>query len=146
MQPCRLPAAVARVSGGKEHPGLRGILCFHQNCGGVLVTAEVSGLPHDGFFALHIHEGGKCEGESFSQSGSHYNPTGTTHPNHAGDLPPLLSNQGVAKMSVLTGRIRVDEIVGKTVIIHSKPDDFTTQPSGNSGEKIACGIICRDRC
>ena len=146
MQPCRLPAAVAYVSGGKKHPNLRGVLRFSQNCGGVLVTAEVCGLPHDGFFALHIHEGGSCEGELFSQSGSHYNPTGAAHPDHAGDLPPLLSSRGNAKMSVLTGRFRVDEIVGKTVIIHSKPDDFTTQPSGNSGEKIACGIICRDCC
>lgn len=107
------------------------------------MTAEVSGLPHDGFYAFHIHEGGSCTGDSFSETGSHYNPTNTSHPNHAGDLPPLLSHHGKAQMSVLTGRFRVDEIIGKTVIIHSGPDDFTTQPSGNSGQKIACGIICR---
>ena len=143
MQPCRLPDAVARVSGRKDCPNLKGVLRFSQNCGGVLVRAEIRGLPDDGFYALHIHEGDSCSGEGFSNSGTHYNPTGAIHPNHAGDLPPLLSNQGFAKMSVLTGRFRVDEIIGKTVIIHSKPDDFTTQPSGDSGEKIACGIICR---
>lgn len=65
------------------------------------------------------------------------------HPNHAGDLPPLLSAGGYAKMTVLTGRFRVDEIVGRTLVIHNGVDDFTGQPSGNSGKKIACGIICR---
>ena len=141
MQPCRLPRAIARVSGGGGNPIIRGIIKFRQVCGGVLVTAEVVGLPHDGFYAMHIHDGNSCIGADFPASGSHYNPNSVTHPNHAGDLPPLLSNQGKAKMSVLTGRFRVDEVIGKTVIIHSRPDDFTTQPSGNSGEKIACGII-----
>lgn len=144
MQPCRLPAAVACVSGGRANPKLKGIVRFHQRCGGVLVMAEVSGLPHDGFYAFHIHEGGSCEGSNFPESGSHYNPTGTTHPNHAGDLPPLLSHKGKAKMTVLTGRFRVDDIIGRTVIIHSDPDDFTTQPAGNPGQKLACGIICRE--
>lgn len=143
MQPCRLPCAVACVSGGRAEPNLKGIVRFSQNCGGVLVSAEVMGLPHDGFYAFHIHDGCKCTGEAFADSGSHYNPTDAKHPNHAGDLPPLLSNKGKAQMSVLTGRFRVDEIIGKTVVIHSKPDDFKTQPSGNPGEKIACGIICR---
>lgn len=106
------------------------------------MTAEVRGLPHDGFYGLHIHEGGGCGGEDFSQSGAHFNPSGATHPNHAGDLPPLLSNDGMAQMSVLTGRFRVDEIIGKTVVLHSCPDDFTTQPAGNAGQKIACGVIC----
>lgn len=143
MQPCRLPCAAACVSGGRTNPKLKGIVRFSQNCGGVLVTAEVTGLPHDGFYAFHIHEGESCDGENFPDSGSHYNPTGTVHPNHAGDLPPLLAHRGKAKMSVLTGRFRVDEIIGKTVIIHSNPDDFLTQPSGNPGQKLACGIVCR---
>lgn len=143
MQPCRLPCAVACVSGGRSNPRLRGIVRFNQNCGGVLVTAEVTGLPRDGFYAFHIHEGESCAGVNYSESGAHYNPAGAAHPNHAGDLPPLLSHNGTAKMTVLTGRFRVDEIIGKTVIIHSDPDDFTTQPSGNPGKKLACGIICK---
>jgi len=145
MQPCRLPRAVAHVRSGKVTTNIRGVIRFRQNCGGVLVTADVAGLPHDGFYALHIHDGGNCGGEDFSESGSHYDPNGVPHPNHAGDLPPLLSSGGKATMSVLTGRFRVDEIIGKTVIIHSGPDDFTSQPSGNAGEKIACGIIRGDR-
>lgn len=107
------------------------------------MTAEVTGLPRDGFYAFHIHEGESCAGVNYSESGAHYNPAGAAHPNHAGDLPPLLSHNGTAKMTVLTGRFRVDEIIGKTVIIHSDPDDFTTQPSGNPGKKLACGIICK---
>ena len=143
MQPCRLPSAFACVSGGREYPNLNGIVRFSQNCGGVLVTAEVMGLPRDDFYAFHIHEGGRCDGEGFLNSGGHYNPTDSNHPDHAGDLPPLLSYHGRAQMSVLTGRFRVDEIIGKTIVIHSNPDDFTTQPSGYPGRKIACGIICR---
>lgn len=145
MEPCRLPGAVACVSGGRSAPGLRGVVRFRQKCGGVLVTAEVVGLPHDGFFAFHIHEGGSCRGVGYPEVGGHYNPTGAPHPDHAGDLPPLLSNCGRAKMTILTGRFRVDDIIGKTLIIHSRPDDFTTQPAGNPGEKIACGVICPAR-
>lgn len=142
MQPCRLPGAMACVSGG---PGIQGRLIFHQHCGGVLVTAKISGLPRDGFYGLHIHDGGDCGGKEYSNTGTHYDPTGASHPNHAGDLPPLLSCDGIAQMSVLTGRFRVDEIIGKTVVIHANADDLTSQPSGNSGQKIACGVIVRKK-
>lgn len=62
-------------------------------------------------------------------------------PYHAGDLPPLFGNQGYAFSAFVTDRFAVREIVEKTIIIHSKPDDFKTQPSGDSGEKMACGKI-----
>ena len=58
-------------------------------------------------------------------------------------MPPLLGDYGKACMTVLTGRFRVEEILGKTVILHGAPDDFRTQPSGNAGKKIACGVIRR---
>ena len=61
--------------------------------------------------------------------------------NMGGDLPPLLSDKGTAWMMVYTTRFFPEEVVGKTVVIHDMPDDFRTQPSGNSGEKIACGQI-----
>lgn len=137
------PKATARIRGGKEQPQLRGLVRFFQRSDGVIVEAEVSGLPktETGFFAFHIHEGGSCAGEGFPDSGSHFNPGKTLHPNHAGDLPPLLGNHGSAYMKVFTDRFCVEEIVGRTVIIHSNPDDFHTQPSGNAGNKIACGVI-----
>ena len=104
---------------------------MEQNCSG-------------GVFGFHIHEGNACTGnenDPFANAGGHYNPTNCPHPYHAGDLPPLFSNNGYAFMSVLINKFTVNEIIGRTVIIHSQPDDFTTQPSGNSGKKIACGEI-----
>lgn len=137
------PAAIACVYGGAEHSRIRGKVRFYPSRCGVLVSAEIRGLPESetGFFAFHIHEGGSCSGAGFPNTGNHYNPMGTNHPGHAGDLPPLLSCNGKAHMSVLTNRFRVREVIGCTVVIHSNADDFTTQPSGNAGTKIACGVI-----
>lgn len=139
-------SAVAHVQGDGEHPGLRGCVRFRSGEGGTLVTAEIRGLPdsEDGFFAFHIHEGNNCCGEGFSGSGAHFNPCDVPHPRHAGDLPPLLNCHGRAFLSVLTGRFCVGDIIGRTVVIHSHPDDFHTQPSGGSGTKIACGVIRRE--
>lgn len=128
----------------KSGTGIRGTVRFFQRTGGTLVIAQISGLPQNsesGFFAFHIHEGGDCSGSGFSEARGHFNPQGKNHPNHAGDLPPLLSVGGKAHMSVLTGRFRADEVIGKTVVIHSRADDFHSQPAGNPGEKLACGVI-----
>ena len=108
-----------------------------------MVVADINGLPETeaGFYGFHIHEGCNCRGENFANTGGHYDPEGREHPNHAGDLPPLLSCRGKAYLAVMTNRFRPEEIIGRTVVIHSKPDDFRSQPSGDSGEKIACGVI-----
>ncbi len=137
------PAALARLRGDDTHPRLHGTVKFVPQWGGVLVIAEIFGLPdsESGFFALHIHEGGSCRGAGFSDTGGHYNPEGQPHPLHPGDLPPLLSCGGSAYLAVETNRFRVGEIIGKTVVIHDKPDDFRSQPAGNAGTKIACGVI-----
>lgn len=139
------PDAVACVRGGAEAPNLSGAVRFYQKRGSVLVTARVSGLPPSaaGFFPLHIHEGGSCTGEDFSDTGGHYNPAGAPHPGHAGDLPPLLRCRGGACMAVRTDRFSVKDVLGRTVVIHSGVDDFTSQPAGGSGAKIACGVIRR---
>lgn len=139
------PSAVAHISGDKEHPGIAGTVHFLPRCGGTLVVADINGLPHTktGFFAFHIHEGSDCLGRGFPGTGGHYDPESKEHPGHAGDLPPLLSVGGRAYGQVLTGRFRVGDILGRTVVIHSGPDDFKTQPSGDAGEKIACGVIRR---
>ncbi len=123
---------------------------FREAPRGVIVSVTAYGLPHKdsrcggNFFGFHIHEGGSCEsssGEPFAGTLGHYNPHGCTHPYHSGDMPPLLNAGGYASMSFLTDRFTVGEIIGKTVVIHSGPDDYTTQPAGNSGMKIACGVI-----
>lgn len=135
----RLEAAAWIAGEGR----IRGIVKFYAIPGGTLVVAEIVGLPENetGFFSFHIHEGGDCGGKEFSDTGGHFNPGGQAHPKHAGDLPPLLARNGRACLAVETGRFSPGEVVGRTVVIHHDADDFHTQPSGNSGRKIACGVI-----
>ena len=140
------PDAVARIVGGEEAPRLSGCVRFYQENGCVLIVADISGLSktsETGFFGFHIHQGRDCSGTEFSGTEGHYNPTEQVHPEHAGDLPPLLWCKGNAYLSVKTDRFSVDEIIGRTVVIHSDPDDFYTQPAGNEGKKIACAVIQR---
>lgn len=76
--------------------------------------------------------GTSCTGnaeDEFANAMSHYNPTSCPHPYHIGDLPPLIENDGFAYMSVLLGKINLTDIIGKVIIIHDMPDDFTSQPS-----------------
>ena len=145
MQYCRkCPDAVAHIQGGVETPRLSGCVQFYQENDCVLIVARVFGLPREnetGFYGFHIHQGGSCSGTDFSETRGHYNPMEQMHPKHAGDLPPLLSCRGNAYLSVKTDRFSVNEIIGRTVVIHSAPDDFHSQPAGNAGKKIACGTI-----
>lgn len=151
---CRMlysqPRALAAVRGSADYPTIRGQVRFYQARRGVLVTVDLSGLPQpEGacahpVFALHIHAGEACTGtaaDPFANALSHYNPKDCLHPFHAGDLPPLFGNDGDAFMAVLTNRFTIEEVVGRTVILHSGRDDFTTQPAGDAGKKIACGVI-----
>lgn len=139
------PSAIATLKGGKEAPLLTGQVRFYQRPGGILVEADVSGLPKNasGFYGFHIHTGSSCAGEDFSATGTHYNPGNQLHPNHAGDLPPLMSYGERAYLAVITDRFSVSDIFGRTVVIHFLPDDFHSQPAGNAGTKIACGTILR---
>ena len=144
------PAAVAWVTGNNTYSELSGLVKFYDPpYDGVLVEAEVFGLPNvstqgsSDFYAMHIHQYGNCSG-SFEKTGSHFNPTNAFHPEHAGDMIPLLGNQGYAWTSFYDKRFAIDDIIGKSVVIHSKRDDFTTQPAGDSGEKIGCGIIRKE--
>ena len=145
-----LPNAVALIQGDSENSRISGTVKFYQAVRGVLVSADIVGLPSSedvcrrGIFGFHIHGGGECTGNSddpFANAGVHYNPNDCPHPYHAGDMPPLFCAGGQAFMVFLTSSFTVSEIIGKTVIIHDSPDDFTTQPAGNAGRKIACGVI-----
>lgn len=144
------PRAVAMIKGSEFFPEINGIVRFFDTDDGVFVIAEVNNLPSDPFccdgsiFGFHVHEGTSCNGnqsDPFARSLSHYNPSGAMHPNHAGDMPPLFGNDGYAFLAFVTNRFSIDEILGRSVIVHSMRDDFKTQPSGDAGEKIACGII-----
>ncbi len=134
-------AAMACMAG---EGNIKGTVKFYPVDCGTLIVAEITGLPKNdsGFFALHIHQGDSCQGAHYSGAQGHFNPTETVHPRHAGDLPPLLSENGSAFLAVRTGRFDVWQVIGRTVIIHAGADDFHTQPSGNPGTPIACGLIC----
>ena len=146
------PQAAASIAGSENYPDISGTVRFYQTNKGVIVWAEINGLPRSEvpcqkrIFGFHIHKGTDCAGnmdDPFMDAMSHYDPSGCEHPYHAGDLPPLFGNDGFALSLFLTDRFSINEIIGRTVIIHDHPDDFTTQPSGNSGTKIACGVIRR---
>ena len=146
----REPEAFAEVEGSQEYPDIKGEVIFYPLWRGSLVVASISGLPKgekpcgERFFGFHIHEGSSCTGyeeDPFADTGKHYNPADCGHPEHAGDFPPLMGNDGYALSVFYTDRFYPEEIIGRTVVIHDKPDDFKTQPSGDSGKKIACGVI-----
>lgn len=146
------PSAAATMVGSPAYPGLTGRVLFYPlNDRYTVVVSRFEGLPVENtecsnhFFALHIHDGDACTGNSsdpFANAGVHDHPNDCPHPSHAGDLPPILSTaSGVSWSAVLTDRFSVREVLGKPVILHRNSDDFRTQPSGNAGEKMACGII-----
>ncbi len=144
------PQAWASIKGSALYPNLFGIVRFYEHPYGIVVVTEVEGLPNPEnacsypIFAFHIHQGSSCTGDGedpFANAKTHYNPKKCPHPYHAGDLPPLFGANGYAFGACLTDRFVLDEIIGRTIILHSSFDDFSTQPSGNAGAKIACGEI-----
>jgi superoxide dismutase, Cu-Zn family len=128
-----------------------GTVTFSQKGDKVMVIAKVSGLAPGGH-GFHVHEKGDCSASDGMSAGGHFNPTGKPHgdPNapdhHAGDMPMLQADaSGNATLSAEFGRMTVGsgvtDIVGKSVIVHKDADDFKTQPTGNSGARVACGVI-----
>ncbi|MGI6014116.1 MAG: superoxide dismutase family protein [Oscillospiraceae bacterium] len=143
-------SARAFVRGSDSYPAIDGVVSFYEIGRGIIVSAEFRGLPKgdpkcpETVFGFHIHSGTSCTGNAedpFADADGHYNPNQCPHPAHAGDLPPLFGSDGQAWIAFYTNRFVLSEILGKTIIVHNKPDDFTSQPAGNSGEKIACGLI-----
>ncbi|MCI9104799.1 MAG: superoxide dismutase family protein [Lachnospiraceae bacterium] len=145
------PQAIAWLQGGSDYPQISGLVKFYDTpYGGILIETELFNLPNisipgsTSFYALHIHEYGDCS-QNFSKTGEHYNPDDQPHPWHSGDLLPLLGNQGYAWDAFYDKRFQIKDILNRSVILHKNSDDFITQPSGNSGQKIACGIIRSNR-
>ena len=150
----KINRAYAYIKGSTDYPQIKGVVEFQDKNNGVLVMARIFGLPNYkpgtettppiGPFGFHIHEKGSCKpqkNESFSEAGGHYNPNNQPHGNHAGDFPVLFSNDGYAFMIFYTNKIKIKDIIGRAVIIHENPDDYRTQPAGDAGARIACGII-----
>jgi Cu-Zn family superoxide dismutase len=125
---------------------------FEQRGNKVHAVIYVQGLKPDQEHGLHIHEVGDCSsGDGMSTKG-HFNPFGKPHGNpssperHAGDMPALkAAKDGRAKVDVELDTITVAagaaSIIGKAVIVHAAPDDYKTQPTGNAGARLACGVI-----
>lgn len=147
--------AIAQVRGGPLAPGISGCVWFRSMPNGTEVCVNVSGLPDYkpaagseppiGPHGFHIHELANCDvgdpNNPFTATGGHWNPTNQPHGNHAGDFPVLFSNAGVSKMCFFTNKFQVNDIIGKSVVIHQSPDDYRTQPAGASGKRLACGAI-----
>ncbi len=154
-EPQQFPLVFADIQGGPLRPEIRGIVYFLPMDSGTQVYAYVTGLPPYtpgtattppiGPHGFHIHSGGSCAigdpANPFADAGDHWNPYNQPHGNHAGDFPSLFSNDGVAFLSFYTNKFTPTDAVGKTIIIHENPDDYRTQPSGNSGKRLACGVI-----
>lgn len=139
------PDAKAVIKGGESFPCICGEVLFFQMKKPVIVRVRISHLPETVamFYGFHIHEGNSCSGDGFSETGGHYDCGDKPHPAHNGDMPPLISCSGEAFMEFMTNRFCVNEITGRTVVVHGFADDFRTQPSGDAGKKIACGVIKR---
>ncbi|MCL1860631.1 MAG: superoxide dismutase family protein [Proteobacteria bacterium] len=131
---------------------VQGNVIFRQEGnGGIQVIAEVSGLT-PGSHGFHIHEKGDCSAPDATSAGGHFNPHQTAHgkagEGHAGDLPSLEADaDGNAKLNVVLNSITLTgdhTIVGRGLIVHAAPDDYTTQPTGNAGARVACAVIQQD--
>ena len=138
---------VIQALGGSN---VAGKVIFTQNSGGVEVNAELTGLA-PGEHGFHVHEFGDCSMADGTCAGAHFNPTGAPHGGpddarrHVGDLGNVKADESgkvtykrVDKMLALNGP---NSIIGRSIIVHAAPDDLKTQPSGNAGARVGCGVI-----
>ena len=153
MMPASSKPAAAAVLSPTMGNTVRGTVTFTQDGDEVRVRANVSGLKPNAEHGFHVHEKGDCSSGDGMSSGGHYNPTGKAHgaqasEHHAGDMPSLRSDAyGNAAASFELKGVTVvggsADLVGRGLIVHRDPDDYTTQPTGNAGPRIACGVIAK---
>jgi superoxide dismutase, Cu-Zn family len=146
------PRATAQLEPTKGN-ATTGTVTFAQRGDRVVMTARVSGLA-PGSHGFHIHEKGDCSSGDGISAGGHFNPTNKPHGNpasadhHGGDMPMLTADASgnaalEATLDTMSVGGGVTDVVGKSVIVHKDPDDYKTQPTGNSGARVACGIIVK---
>jgi Cu-Zn family superoxide dismutase len=149
--------AQAVLQPAKDTPGFSGRVTFTRAGDQVRVVADVAGVTPPGNHGFHLHENGKCErdatgaGKDFTTAGGHFNPAGAAHAcpdaaaHHAGDLGNIVINaDGTGHLDVTTSALSLSgpsSVIGRAVILHAAPDDCTTQPTGNAGGRLACGVI-----
>ncbi|HUN92566.1 MAG TPA: superoxide dismutase family protein [Burkholderiaceae bacterium] len=129
-----------------------GVVSFTQLADGVRIDADISGLAPNSEHGFHVHEKGDCSAPDGTSAGPHFNPDGAPHGmpehagHHAGDMLNLKSDgAGFAHYTWKTSALSIGgakgNVVGRAVIIHRDPDDYASQPAGNSGPRLACGVI-----
>lgn len=144
----RATASLNPTAGNKTY----GEVTFEQVGGKVRVVAQVARLTPSQEHGFHVHEVGDCGSADGTSAGGHFNPQGKPHggpgsmARHAGDLPNLKANaKGRATLTVEVEGLTVTpgpaSVVGRSVVVHAKPDDYRSQPSGDSGARVACGVI-----
>jgi superoxide dismutase, Cu-Zn family len=131
-----------------------GTVVASQTSGGVTLAITASGLPH-GLHGAHVHAVGRCDGPKFESAGGHWNPASRKHglnnPEgpHAGDLPNVtVSSSGVLNETLVIAHATLAELGdadGSALVIHATADDYVTDPSGNSGARIACAVLAPAR-
>jgi superoxide dismutase, Cu-Zn family len=147
------PRASAELQSTIGNP-TSGSVRFVQAAGKVVVSGEVRGLKPNAEHGFHVHEKGDCSSGDGMSAGGHFNPENKPHgshagmAHHAGDLPSLKADAGgVARFSFESTGIAVGsgatDVVGRGLIVHRDPDDYTTQPTGNAGPRLACAVIAR---
>lgn len=120
--------------------------------GDVRLRIDITGLAPHSWHGVHLHEKGDCSGPGALAAGGHFNPAGVTHGapqgvHHAGDVPQLQADaQGAAHLDVVLHGVSVasgaaDDVLGRALVVHADADDYKTQPTGNSGGRIACGVV-----
>jgi Cu-Zn family superoxide dismutase len=145
-------SAQATLLGASTHPKINGEFQFTPTAQGVRLQGVIRGLKGRSTHGFHIHEKGDCSAPDFTSAGPHFNPDNKAHGapmsgnHHAGDLGNIRSDKnGVATIDVeLVGISLVDapfNIVDRSLVLHAKPDDLRSQPAGESGPRIACGVI-----
>lgn len=144
----RLSAVLAPTQGNQA----RGEATFSETDGGVVVEVRVTGLAPGGH-GFHVHDKGDCSAPDATSAGGHFNPTGKPHghpdksDHHLGDLPMLVADaSGTAVLKTKVHGLSVSgagagNVAGRGLVIHAGPDDFSSQPAGNSGARVACGVI-----
>lgn len=129
-----------------------GTVSFTQQGNKLIVTADITGLRPNAEHGFHVHEKGDCSAPDGTSAGGHFNPGGKPHgqvgqaEHHAGDMPNLKSDaNGRASYRWETDALSIgagaNSVIGRSVIVHRDPDDYRSQPAGNSGPRIACGLI-----
>jgi Cu-Zn family superoxide dismutase len=151
--PSQSPGKQARANlEAKSGSNVAGNVDFTENGDKVRVSVKVSGLKPNSQHGFHVHEKGDCSSADALTAGGHFNPDGNPHSHageakrHAGDLVNLVADgNGESTASFEVDIIRVDDgkdgILDRAIVVHANPDDYVSQPVGNAGGRIACGLI-----